>query len=152
MVKVETIMNIQHEKKKVRWIVVCTLVAVVSIFLLTHFFAIYPGGYSLEKQNGEVLIAKGADSNRVAIDDSVLSQLKIATLELQINDLKILWYVGVIFTATTLLVLFTFSNLKMRKAVIIIASVYVGMAILVFLQYSSMLSSIDNSIQRLLNG
>ncbi|MCG3089745.1 hypothetical protein [Sporosarcina cyprini] len=145
-------MNIQHEKKKVRWIVVCTLVAVVSIFLLTHFFAIYPGGYSLEKQNGEVLIAKGADSNRVAIDDSVNSELKITSLESNISYLKTLWYVGVIFTATVLLGLFTFHNLKMKKAVIISASLYIVMAILIIFNYSSVITSIENTIQHLLNG
>ncbi|MBB4825575.1 hypothetical protein HNO89_002811 [Sporosarcina luteola] len=137
------------EVEIIRWVAVIVSLAVLSIFILTHFLAIYPGGYSLEKQNGEVLIEKGSDIKRATINNSVYNELKIASLESRIKDLKTLWYVGVLFTATTLLTIITFKKLKMKKAIIITASVYVVLAVLYVPRYASTISLIENAIGKL---
>lgn len=109
MVIIETVMKTGNGNKKERWIVIITLLALLSIFLLTHFLSIYPGGYSIEKQSGEVLIGKGADIKRVVLTNSeLLNELKIASLESQIAHIKNLWYVGLLFTATSLIVTINF--------------------------------------------
>lgn len=132
-----------------RWIVIITLLALTSIFLLTHFLSIYPGGYSVEKQSGEVLIRKGADIKRVISTNNVLNELKVASLESKITYIKTLWYVGLLFTATCLFGTVNFQRLMLKKAVIITASLYVVMAILIIFSYASTLSSIENLIYTL---
>ena len=126
------------------------MIVLLSIFLLTHFLAIYPGGYSLERQNGEVLIEKGAEINRIAINNSVLNELKVASLESIIKDLKTLWYIGVMFTATCLLGIINFKKLKMKKAVILIAMLYIVIATFTISKYVSTTYLIENSIKSLI--
>lgn len=149
MVVIETVMKIRSGSKKERWIVIITLLALTSIFLLTHFLSIYPGGYSVEQQSGEVLIRKGADIKRVISTNNVLNELKVASLESKITYIKTLWYVGLLFTATCLFGTVNFQRLMLKKAVIITASLYVVMAILIIFSYASTLSSIENLIYTL---
>ncbi|MCM3711135.1 hypothetical protein [Sporosarcina luteola] len=152
MVIIETVMKTGNGNKKERWIVIITLLALLSIFLLTHFLSIYPGGYSIEKQSGEVLIGKGADIKRVVLTNSeLLNELKIASLESQIAHIKNLWYLGLLFTATCLIGIVNFKRLKLKKAAIITASLYVVLALLIILSYASSISSIEDSINHLFN-
>ncbi|MFC5603183.1 hypothetical protein [Sporosarcina koreensis] len=151
VVKIETVTKTRNDNKKERWIVIITLVVLTSIFLLTHFLSIYPGGYSIEKQSGEVLIGKGSDIKRVVVNNDVLlNDLKAASLESEITYIKTLWYVGLLFTATCLFGTITFQRLMLKKAVIITVSLYVVIAILIIFSYASTLSSIENSINDLI--
>lgn len=141
-------MKIQSGNKKERWIVIVTMLALLLIFLLTHFLSIYPGGYSIEKQSGEVLIGKGADIQRVTLSNN--NELKIVSLESEIIHIKTLWYVGLLFTATCLIGTLTFKRLKFKKAILLTASIYVVLAILLIISYANTLSSIENSIMNLI--
>lgn len=143
-------MKILNGNKRELWVVIITLLALLSIFSLTHFFSIYPGGYSIEKQSGEVLIGKGADIKRVALNNNVLNELKIASLESKITYIKTLWYVGLLFTATCLIGTFNFKRLMLKKAAIITVSIYVVLAILIIFSYANTISSIENSINNLI--
>lgn len=143
-------MKILNGNKRELWVVIITLLALLSIFSLTHFFSIYPGGYSIEKQSGEVLIGKGADIKRVALNNNeLLNELKIASLESEITYIKTLWYVGLLFTATFLMGIITFKRLMLKKAAIITVSIYVVLAILIIFSYANTISSIENSINNL---
>lgn len=143
-------MKILNRNKRELWVVIITLLALLSIFSLTHFFSIYPGGYSIEKQSGEVLIGKGADIKRVALNNNVLNELKIASLESKIAHIRNLWYVGLLFTATCLIGTITFKRLMLKKAAIITVSIYVVLAILIIFSYANTISSIENSINNLI--
>lgn len=146
---IETVMNKQGSNYKGRWIAIIALLVFLSnIFILTHFFSIYPGGYSIEKQSSEVLIRKGADVKGVVLTNN---ELKIASLESQIAHIKTLWYVGLLFTATCLIGAITFNKLILKRAVFILALLYVIMAILVIVSYAGTISSIENSISNLIN-
>ncbi|MFD1206556.1 hypothetical protein ACFQ38_15785 [Sporosarcina contaminans] len=146
VVIIETVMKIRNENKKGLWVVIITLLSLLLLFLLTHFFTIYPGGYSIEKRSGEVLIEKGANSKGVVLNNNVLDELKIASLESKITYIKTLWYVGLLFTATCLMGTVTFKRLMFKKVAIITVSLYVVLAILIIFSYVSTISSIENSI------
>lgn len=146
VVIIETVMKIRNENKKGLLAVIIILLSLLLLFLLTPFFTIYLGGYSIEKGSGEVLIEKGANSKGVALNNNVLDELKIASLESKITYIKNLWYVGLLFTATCLIGTVTFKRLMYKKAAIITVSLYVVLAILIIFSYASTISSIENSI------
>ncbi|MDW0114201.1 hypothetical protein QT711_13475 [Sporosarcina saromensis] len=148
MIIIETVVKVQRGNKKEWWILIVTLLALLLFFLLTHFLSIYPGGYSFDKQSGEVLIGKGADIQRVAL--STNNELKIALLESEIIYLKTLWYVGLLFTATCLIGTLTFRRLKLKKVILLTASIYVVLAILLSISYANTLFSIESLINNLI--
>ena len=147
VVKIETVIKAQNSNKKGLMITVITLLALILFFLLTHFLSLYPGGYSIEKQSGEVLIEKGSDIKRVALNNN---ELKITSLESNIKHIKTLWYVGLLFTATCLIGIVNFNRLKLKKATIITASLYVVLVILIIVSYANTISSIEDTINNLI--
>lgn len=146
-----TEMKVKNGYKKERRTVIIILLALLSFFSLAHFLSIYPRGYSIKKQSGEVLIGKGADIKVVTVNDNVQNELKIASLESRIAHLKTIWYVGLLFTATTILATINFKKLKLMKIITITASMYVVMAIVIIFTYANTLIAIENSISSLIN-
>ena len=93
------------------------LVILLLLVGLTYFYEIYPGGYSIQKENDiEVIIEKKSllGNETFVIPVSKDTEMKLAVLHYYLADIKSKWYVIILTTASLLLSAMSSHQLKKR--------------------------------------
>lgn len=118
-------------------------------FALTSLFNFYPGSYSVETNNSEVIINKGAQKDAAFyIKITEDNGLKVYLLEQEVNSIKTRWYVGILFTTSMFIGLANFLRLKSKIPFIITLLVFI---LAVILLSNSFIDSI-NYVESLIAG
>ena len=120
------------------------MVIVVTLTALLNF---YPGGYSLETSNNEVVIEKGmlkkeAHTFNITKDN----ELTIALVKDDIHFVKTLWYVSIISMTAILIGLATFLRIKNKIAFTITLVVFIILLMIVFASYMNSINNIESLI------
>lgn len=113
------------------------LLAILLVLLaLTLLFNFYPGSYSINKTDSEVLVEKGMFSKKAYnLTITQDTELRIALLEWNITQLKMTWYVSLISLTTIILVAFNFLKYKSKIPFIMILLIAIVILILSSISY-----------------
>lgn len=146
----ENKMTIEFTDKKHRLFTILLLIILLIIVSLSSLFNFYPGSYSFEASNYQVFIENGTlkkESYNFTITKD--NELRIALLKNEINHLKTLWYVSVLFIGTILIGLANFLRVNSKIAFTITLLVFISVVILTFPSYMDSINYIETLILNL---
>jgi len=143
-------MSIDIPNKRPNLFVALILILLIVFTLLIFLFNFYPGGYSFKESNDGVLIEKGIFKKEAFNFTSTnKNELTLALLKNNINHLKTLWYVSLIFLANILISAITFIRLKSKVPFVVLSVVFIALAIMVFSSYVKDIDYINSLISKL---
>ena len=102
-----------RNRKLVKSLSVVVVLLLLIAVMLTYFFNLYPGRYSVEEVGtDQLVVSKGADTYNIKFGNKELQ------IMLEIYHIQMLWYVGITFVATALISLMNFPRIKYKKSFI----------------------------------
>ncbi|MBE1554453.1 hypothetical protein [Sporosarcina limicola] len=124
------------------------LLMLIIIITLSAFSNFYPGGYLFETSDNEVFIEKGTlkkETYNFTITKD--NELRIALLESNIDQLKIIWYVSLISMTAILIGAVNFLRLKNKIFFKFTLFLFILFLIIIFISY---MNYINNNIESLI--
>lgn len=132
--------GIQQSKKKTGFSFVLLLLLITGLLIYLAFvFDFYPGGYSFNVREKEVIIGGGK-----VIEITKENELKLAILDTRIESLKTLWYISVLFTTTQFIFLVNFLSMKDKKAFRVYLPIFIAIYIALVVIYMMSINDIES--------
>ncbi|MEK4715936.1 hypothetical protein MKX62_24520 [Sporosarcina sp. FSL K6-5500] len=144
-------MKIEFNNKYFKLFSIILVLIMLIIIILTSLFNFYPGGYSFETSNNEVFIEKGA-LKKEAYNFTITkyNEPRIGLLEINIDELKRMWYLMTLFMTFTLITSSKYFRFKNNKNFIVsMIGVFLIMIILLSIPYINSINNIESIILKL---
>ncbi|WP_153733345.1 hypothetical protein [Sporosarcina obsidiansis] len=138
--------------KRVNLYLTLILLPIALLIALAALFNFYPGGYGITTSNHEVYIDQGAISKETYIvKETENNEVRIGLLKNDIDHLKRLWYVSLLFTGTVLIGLLNFFRLKSKILFFGTLILFISIGVWVCNSYAHDMKFLDNIIEELAN-
>lgn len=137
-------------RKWMKYLPAIILAVLLVLLALTFLFNFYPGSYSLEETDSELLVEKGMFSKKTYnLTITKETELRIALLKWNITQLKTTWYVSLISLATFIIVAFNFSRFKSKIPTVTVLLVAIVLLTLAAISYVNDYGFIERLIEEL---